>query len=65
MHSVTIKSDKPLVVIRAEEYESMKETLELLSANPNLKQELEEEQRSIAKGKSITWAEFKNKYKVK
>jgi PHD/YefM family antitoxin component YafN of YafNO toxin-antitoxin module len=59
MHSITIKSDKPFVVLPVEEYESMKETLELLAANPNLPEELEQERRNIAKGKAITWTEFK------
>ncbi len=65
MHSITIKSDKPFVVFPVEEYESMKETLELLAANPNLREELEQERRSIAKGKAITWTEFKKKRRVR
>ena len=65
MHTLTIKSDKPLVVIPADEYESMKETLELLAANPNLPAELADIRRNIAKGNFITWKEFKKKYKVK
>ncbi|CAG0944958.1 hypothetical protein ANRL1_02038 [Anaerolineae bacterium] len=65
MHSIVIKSAKPFVVIPVEEYESMKETLALLAANVNLPKELEEQRRRIAKGESITWREFKTKYKVK
>jgi PHD/YefM family antitoxin component YafN of YafNO toxin-antitoxin module len=65
MNSVTIKGEKPLVVISVDEYESMKETIELLSADPDLAQELEEERRGISKGRSITWAEFKKKYKIR
>ena len=65
MHSVTIKSDKPVVVISADEYESMKETIALLSSNAELPKELEEEKQSIARGEFITWSEFKKKYKVK
>ncbi len=65
MHSVTIKSDKPLVVIPVEEYESMKETLELLAGNPNLPVELEQERQSVAQGHSITWEEFKKKHPTK
>ncbi|MBM4048344.1 MAG: hypothetical protein FJ279_24850 [Planctomycetes bacterium] len=65
MHTVTIKSDSPLVVIPAEEYESMKETLELLAGNPNLPEELEQERRSVAQGQFVTWAEFKKKHRAK
>ncbi len=59
MHSLTIKSDKPLVVIPEDEYESRKETLELLATNPSLPDELNEERRNVAKEKFIRWAEFK------
>lgn len=65
MHSVTIKSDKPLVVIPADEYEGMKETIVLLSNNRELPRELEEERQSILKGEFTTWSEFKKKHKVK
>ncbi len=65
MHTFTIKSDKPMVVISTEEYESMKGTLELLTANPRLPQELAEQRREVAKGNYITWREFKRKHKVK
>ena len=65
MHTLTIKSAKPLVVMTAEEYESMKETIELLSVNPRLPQELEEQRQAVARGKYTTWREFKKKHKVK
>jgi len=65
MHTLTIKGAEPLVVMTAEEYESMKETIELLSANPRLPEELKEQRRAVAKGRHITWSEFKKKHKVK
>jgi len=64
MHGITIKSNRPLVVIPVDEYESMKETLELLAANPNLLEELEQERRNVAKGDCVTWAEFRKKYEI-
>ena len=54
-----------MVVISTEEYESMKETLELLTANPRLPQELEEQRRAVVKGDYVTWREFKKNHKVK
>ncbi len=65
MHSITIKSDKPMVVIPADEYESMKETLELLVANPDLPKQLSRERQNIAEGKFVPWKEFKKKHRVK
>ena len=65
MNTITIKSDKPIVAISLEDYESMKETIELLSANPGLADELKKERREIKKGHFITLSEFKKKYEAK
>jgi PHD/YefM family antitoxin component YafN of YafNO toxin-antitoxin module len=65
MHTITIKSGKPLVVIPVEEYESMKETIALLSANPRLPEELSEERRKMEKGSYVSLEDFKRKYKVR
>jgi len=64
MHTITIKSDKPIVVIPIEEYESMRETIELFSANPYLLEELGEERRKMERGDFISFKDFKKKYKV-
>jgi len=63
MRSVTIKGDKPLIVISVEEYENMKETLELLALYPDLLKELQEERRKIEKGELITLRDYRAKYK--
>ena len=65
MHTMTIKSDKPLVLIPADEYESMRETLELLAVNPDLPEELARQRQDIIQGDFMTWKEFKTKHKVK
>lgn len=65
LHTITIKGDKPMVVIRIEEYESMKETIELLSVNPDMLQELKEERRKMNEGDFISFEDFKKKYKIK
>lgn len=65
MHTLTIKSKKPLLVIPLEEYESMRETIELLSLNPRLPQELREIRRRMDRGEFISLEEFKKKYKVR
>ncbi|MBI5788987.1 MAG: hypothetical protein HZA78_09055 [Candidatus Schekmanbacteria bacterium] len=64
MPTITISSDKPVVIIPVEEYENMMETIELLAENPNLLQELKEERADIDKGNFITFTDFKKKYKV-
>ncbi len=64
MSTITIKSDKPMVIIPMEEYENMKETIELLAENPNLVQELKKAREEIEKGNYISFEDFKKKYKV-
>ena len=65
MDTITIKSNKPMVIISLEEYESMKETIQLLTANPNLPRELKKERKKIERGDYISFEDFKKKYKVK
>lgn len=65
MHTITIKSDKPKVLISLEEYENLKETVELLSNNPNLAQELRKEREKIEKGEFVILEDFKKKFKIK
>ena len=62
MRSVTIKGDKPLTVISVEEYENMKETLELLTLYPDMLKELQEERKKIEKGEFITLSDYRAKY---
>jgi len=54
-----------MVIISLEEYEGMKETIQLLAQNPNLPEELKEERRKIERGDFISFEDFKKKYKVK
>ena len=61
MQTITIKSDKPVVLVPIDEYESMKETIELLSNDPDLPKKLREERKKIEKGEYITFRDFKKK----
>ena len=54
-----------MVIIPMEEYENMKETIELLAENPNLAQELKKERAEIEKGNNISLTDFKKKYRVR
>jgi PHD/YefM family antitoxin component YafN of YafNO toxin-antitoxin module len=65
MDTITIKSNKPMVIISLEEYEGLKESIRLLTQNPNLPKELREEREKIEKGEYISFEDFKKKYEVK
>jgi PHD/YefM family antitoxin component YafN of YafNO toxin-antitoxin module len=65
MHTITIKSQKPMVVIPMDEYESLRETIMLLSANPKLPAELKRIRRQMEEGRSISLEEFKKKHRVR
>jgi PHD/YefM family antitoxin component YafN of YafNO toxin-antitoxin module len=65
MDTITLKSNKPMVIISLEEYEGMKETIQLLAQSPHLPEELKEERKKIERGGCISFEDFKKKYKVK
>lgn len=60
MNSITIKSDKPMVTIPLEEYESLKETIELLS-DKSLMRDLRRARKEMLEGKTIAWEEVKRR----
>jgi PHD/YefM family antitoxin component YafN of YafNO toxin-antitoxin module len=64
MSTITIKTDKPMVLIPIDEYEGLKETIELLAANPKLPEEIKKIKAAMKKGKKISLADLKKKYPV-
>jgi PHD/YefM family antitoxin component YafN of YafNO toxin-antitoxin module len=52
MPTLTIKSDKPVVVVPLDEYEALLETVEILS-NPALKRDIEKARKEFREGKTI------------
>lgn len=64
MHTLTITSDKPVVIIPLEEYESLLETIRLITENPNLAGELKKIKGDILKGKFTTLEDLKTKISV-
>jgi len=62
MNIIKIESDKPVVVIPIEEYEGMKETIEILSNNPGIAQELKTEREKIDKGQYVNYKDFKKSH---
>jgi PHD/YefM family antitoxin component YafN of YafNO toxin-antitoxin module len=65
MDTITIKTKRPMIIISLDEYEGMKETIQLLTKNPHLPRELRKERRKMEKGDFISFEDFRKKYKVK
>ncbi|KAF0134116.1 MAG: hypothetical protein FD145_872 [Candidatus Saganbacteria bacterium] len=55
---------KPAVLVDADEYEGIKETLEIIFEEPNILSKLKEAEKELKKGKAIGWAKLKNELKV-
>ncbi len=58
MPTLTIKSDKPMVLIPVEEYDALRETIDILS-NPDLVKNIEEARRALREGRTVSWDKFK------
>lgn len=54
MPTLTIKSDKPMVLIPIEEYDSMRETIEIIS-DPALVRDIRRARREFKEGKTVSW----------
>ena len=61
--TIKIESEKPLVSLPLEDYEGMIETIEILSDNPNIVDELKKEKNEFLKGNYIYYAKKSNKVK--
>ena len=61
MTKITVESDKPVVVIPAEDYEALLETIDVLS-NPELVKDIEAARKELKDGNTIDldkiWAEL-------
>ena len=57
MPTITIKSDKPVVVIPSDEYDALRETIEILS-NRRLMSDIRAAIKEHEDGKSIDFEEF-------
>jgi len=53
MPTLTIKSDKPVVVVPLDEYQDLLDTLEILS-DPTLKRDVEKARKEFREGKTIS-----------
>jgi PHD/YefM family antitoxin component YafN of YafNO toxin-antitoxin module len=57
------KTEKDMIVIPREEYEEMRETLEILS-NPEMTKRILESIKEAKEGKTITEEEFSRKFRL-
>ena len=64
MPTLTIKSDKPMVVIPIEEYDSMRKTIEVLS-NPSLVQDIEQGLKDIEEGRTRKLSDLRREHQKK
>ncbi len=58
MPKITVESDEPVVVITLKEYESLKETIEILS-DSNLVEDIRQGIKDFEEGRSISWEDLK------
>ncbi len=58
MPTIAFDADKPVVVIPLEEYESLMETLEILS-DPDLIRDIEDARKAFREGRTVSWEDMK------
>ncbi|MFC1496636.1 hypothetical protein ACFL52_04400 [Candidatus Margulisiibacteriota bacterium] len=56
---------KPAVLVDLDEYEGMKETLEILQEDPNILKKLKKAETEIKKGKTTSWEKLKLELKLR
>lgn len=61
---ITNKGETKAVLINADELESIEETLDILSSNPNILQELKEAEEQIARGEYVRWEDLKKELEL-
>ena len=64
METIKITTDEPMIILSLEKYEQMKETIEILSNNPNIIEELKQERKEIENGNCISYKDFKKKHQL-
>ena len=57
MTELTIKTDRPVILLPVDEYERMKETIEILS-NPSTVRAIKRGRKEFAEGKTVELEEF-------
>lgn len=62
---ITNKGETKAVLINADELDSLEETLDILSSNPNILKELKESEEQIARGEYVEWEDLKKELGLK
>lgn len=55
---------RPAVLVDADEYEGMKETLEILLEDPEIFKRLEKAEKEFKEGKTFPWEKLKHELKL-
>jgi PHD/YefM family antitoxin component YafN of YafNO toxin-antitoxin module len=55
---------KPAVLVDADEYEGMRETLEILHEDPKIIIKLKKAEDELKKGKTVSWNKLKDELKL-
>lgn len=64
MTSINLKVDEPVVILPLADYEALMESLEILTEESTVLEELEKARKEIAEGKGITLTDFLRKMKL-
>ncbi len=55
---------KPVVLVDVEEFEGMKETIEILQEDPDILKKLKKAEVELKKGKTTSWEKLKREFKL-
>lgn len=58
MPNITVDSEEPIVVLKLSEYESLIETLEILSEDPSVLEKIEKVRVKMEKGEGVSADKF-------
>lgn len=56
---------RPAVIVDADEYEGMKETLEILFEDQKIVNKLKKAEKEFEKGKTVSWEKLKSELKLR
>lgn len=58
MPNITVDSEEPIVVLKLSEYESLVETLEILSEDSSILEKIEKAREEMEKGEAVSADKF-------
>jgi len=58
MNSINLKVDEPVVILPLSDYEALMESLEILTNNSSILDQIDKARKEIAEGKGVSLDEF-------